>query len=143
MFSGYAWTWKFLTFGNESSANGVSFGNNLYVGGVTINGTSLPAAIDDIGRCTTYYNGFTRVLSGCLYLWDEPQRFHWISSMNGTIENGAVSYNNVAIGRIVDQNGKMQIGRVSNLITDKCLFYSVNGLEYRALNYDALVYRIL
>jgi Protein of unknown function (DUF3421) len=142
--SASCYQWKPYLNANDAMINGVTIGNDLYVGnGVHSSGQAGAASLQN-GVCIYPYSGLAYNLTNCVYLVDEPNQFEWIPSKNGVYELGAVRFsdNSYPVGRVKHTNGELRIGKIAGPGYNK-LYYSYGNLEYSASTYEALVYKPL
>lgn len=132
--------WKRYSNRNEVETYGVPSGGNLYVGGGThpSGESGITMLAFDYQGCYFPWAGKSTVLSNCVYLVNEPGNFEWVHSSNGEHVEGAVKYQGVPAGRVL-HNGVMRIGKIS--VYDRCIYYAYAASEFKALDYEALVYK--
>lgn len=125
---------------DEVQKFGLYAGDNIYVGAVTHKNKSIPAMLWS-GGCHFVADGKEIIVSieSCAYLVNKPGLFQWISSSNGTVESGAVTYGSAVIGKgILDPPGIMRIGEIS--LQQQSLIVGFGGDSMKLNNYQALIY---
>lgn len=141
--SGTTFEWKNYSDRFEVEENGITAGEGLYVGGGThSSGESGPTMLAfDYGGCFFSFAGKSVVLSGCVYLVNQPGNFAWIKSKNGEFVKGAVEYRGVPVGRVRHRGKVMRIGKISRDEGHKCIYYAYADEEYKAKSYEVLVFK--
>ena len=128
--------WKAFKDKKKLRSTAKTFGDHLYVGGGSYNRYSGPARINNNGHCTLFWKGLTRNATNCFYLEDIPLSFDWVRSGYKKTAEGAVKFNNIEIGRIIFENGRIYLGKIKNGF----LYYDIGNKESKAGVYEVLVF---